>query len=595
MSRGLAFALALTLVSLAFANGGGVIMTPPADFTLVAPGSVTVELPDVHVKHAVAEGGDVWVATLDRGLAHRKAGAKEFAWLDAKSGAVPADALTRVARFRGDTWVGLASGGVAKLGAKPTFVVPGEEVVDLLPHGDRLYALTSAGLFVLEGSKFVPAPSLGDAPRGVVTAVSSGFDGKLYVGTDQTDVGVWDGAAWKRYSFANRVVGRVIRCVAVGVGHIWFGTFGSLNDYTPETGRLDDETVEKAVLFPSRIMVALAGNADLMLTATSGGGLYRFDRPASWRLYSDTNGLPSISIESVTLAGTVAWVATAGGLVRIDLARPLPGLPPSAPPSTAPAPVAPKPSGAIPPARTPLGATGRMLLEVPSLLARGLTCLTCHKDGWSNPAFTSPTGGPGTVDLTSAWANAQQEDSESNPRKIPHLYGLRWRGPYPSDGGTASLRDYLRAHIVRDLAGPEPSPTTLDALEVYLREVDAPQPPALRADGVLRPHATTAARRGESLFRRAFDTLGGRSCATCHDPQTHYTDNRLHLRREGRHVRTPTLLGLARNAPYLSDGSRRTVPDVVTYYNDTYHLQLKRGDVEDLAAYLATVGEVGAP
>src|SRR5690606_27516201 len=137
--------------------------------------------------------------------------------------------------------------------------------------------------------------------RGLVTAVSAGFDGKLYVGTDQTDVGVWDGVAWKRYGFANRVVGRVIRRVAVGVGHIWFGTFGSLNDYTPETGRLDDETVEKAVLFPSRIMVALAGNAGLMLTATSGGGLYRFDQPASWRLYSDANGLPSISIESVSL------------------------------------------------------------------------------------------------------------------------------------------------------------------------------------------------------------------------------------------------------------------------------------------------------
>src|SRR5690606_9097485 len=110
--RALAVALALTLVAQVLANGGGVILPPPADFTLVAPGSVTRLLEGVHVKHAVSAGGALWVATLDRGVAHRAAGAAGFTWLDRKSGALPADATARVARFRGDTWVGFAAGGV---------------------------------------------------------------------------------------------------------------------------------------------------------------------------------------------------------------------------------------------------------------------------------------------------------------------------------------------------------------------------------------------------------------------------------------------------------------------------------------------------
>ena len=600
--------LALALVTIAWANGGGIILTPPADFALVAAGSVETLLAGVHVRHAVEQDGALWVAT-DRGVAYRAAGAREFSWLDAASRRLPSDATARVARFHGDTWVGLAAGdpqrqvSVVRLSAAGYQAfgaaegLPGDEVVDLVAQVERLWALTSAGLFVLEGSRFVPAPAGAQAPRGQVTAIAAGFDGKLYAGTDQTDVGVWDGAAWTRHAFANRVVGRVIRCVSVGVGHIWFGTFGSLNDYTPQTQRLDDETVEKAVLFPSRIMVALAGNAELMLTATSGGGLYRFDRPASWRLYSDTNGLPSISIESVTLAWPHALVATAAGLARIDLSKPLPVLAkPSPRPSAAPAAIVASQTtsaGALPAALSPLASTGRALLEVPALLgARGFTCVTCHKGLWGNPAFTSPTGGPGTVDLTSAFTAPSAEDRTSNPRKIPHLFGLRYRAPFPSGGAAASLREYLRAHIVRDFEGPEPSAAALDALEVYLLDLEVPPAPGLREDGALLVHVGGAARRGEAVFRRPFETLGQRACATCHVPAEHFTDNRLHLRPDGRHVRTPTLLGLARAAPYLSDGSRRTLPDVVAYYNDAYHLQLKRGDVEDLVAYLATVGEV---
>lgn len=607
--------LALVLASAARANGGGVILTPPADFTRIAPGSVETLLAGVHVKHAVEAEGAIWAATLDRGVAHRARGARELTWLDRKSGRLPADAVTRVARFQDQTWVGLARGGVVRLqergfdefGAKEG--LPGDEVVEMVVQGGRLWVVTSAGLHVLAGRRFVPAPPAGQPPRGLVTALVAGFDGKLYAGTDRTDVGVFDGTVWTRHAFADRIVGRVIRCVAPGAGHIWFGTFGSLNDYTPETGRLDDETAEKAILFPSRIMVALAGNAELMLTATSGGGLYRFDLPASWHLYSDANGLPSTAVESVTLAYPYALVATAAGLARIDLSIPLPfGLKssPAAPPSPsafASAPVSPfvPPAGlgdtsALPAPTSSLGATGRTLMEIPSLLGpRGLTCLSCHHLLHGNPAFTSPTGPAGTVDLTSAFTAPASEDGVKNARKIPGLFGLRYRGPYPSSGTHASLREYLRAHIVRDMEAPEPSAAALDALEVYLLSLEPPAPPGVREDGQLRIHVGGAARRGQALFRREFQTLGNRSCASCHAPTQHFTDNRLHLRDPGRWVRTPTLLGLARTAPYLSDGSRRTLPEVAAYYNDVYHLLLKRGDVEDLVAYLATVGEVSGP
>jgi ligand-binding sensor domain-containing protein len=322
--------LVLALAGRCHANGGGHILTPPADFIAIAPGSVEVVLPEVHVKHAIEEDGALWAATLDRGLGHRpKGGAWSFR--TAEGDRVPENALTRVARLDGRTWVGTTSKGLARLTESGFEAfgreqgLAGSEVLELVVHAGRLWVLTDAALAIFDGKAFGPAPAGEGAPQGNPTTIASAPDGRLWVGTDRTEVCGWDGKAWVRHDFTERIVGKTIKAVSTGVGHIWFGTYGSLNTFTPETGRLDDETAEKAVLFPTRLITGILSGRDRMLISTGGGGVYRYDADGTmWHLYSDANGLPSTSVNAISLSGESLLVATWSGLARVDLSKKLP-------------------------------------------------------------------------------------------------------------------------------------------------------------------------------------------------------------------------------------------------------------------------------
>jgi ligand-binding sensor domain-containing protein len=330
-ARALALVALLALVGEVSANGGGHVLTPPPDFTEIAPGSVEVVLPEVNVAHAVEDGGTLWAAT-DKGLGTRAPGGA-WTWLDSKSGHLPADAPVRVARFQGRTWVGLATQGVARVAAQgkgferfgASEGLPSGEIVDMVVHKDQLWVLTAAGLARFDGARFAPAPNDG-APKGVATTLCSGLDGALWIGTDQAQIAAFNGTSWTVHGFDGLIVGRTIRAVAAFQGQLWFGTYGSLNAFKPDTGRLDDETAEKAVLFPTRLIKAIAASPERLLVATGGGGLYRFDLAShQWHLYTDTNGLPSLTINAISLHGAHLLVSSIAGLARIDLAKPLPG------------------------------------------------------------------------------------------------------------------------------------------------------------------------------------------------------------------------------------------------------------------------------
>jgi hypothetical protein len=51
----------------------------------------------------------------------------------------------------------------------------------------------------------------------------------------------------------------------------------------------------------------------------------------------------------------------------------------------------------------------------------------------------------------------------------------------------ASLRDFVRNVIVNEFAGPEPSPTVLDAIVVYLRHRFSAEPGLLRRPADTKP------------------------------------------------------------------------------------------------------------
>ncbi len=234
--------------------------------------------------------------------------------------------------------------------------------------------------------------------------------------------------------------------------------------------------------------------------------------------------------------------------------------------------------------------------------ALGLTCNTCHNKGVTNPGFFIPglSARPGTMDVSNAFFAPHANNGLFDPLDIPDLRGIRFTAPYGRNGRFDSLREFVRNVIVNEFNGPEPDPLILDAMVAYMLEFDFLPNPGLAPDGRLAPGATETARRGEELFQRPFDGLGGRSCASCHVPSDHFLDRRRHdigsvpgaaPGSRDRALDTPTLLGSRFTAPYFHDGSLPTLESVVEWFDERFALGLAEGEVADLVAYLETVGD----
>jgi cytochrome c peroxidase len=236
----------------------------------------------------------------------------------------------------------------------------------------------------------------------------------------------------------------------------------------------------------------------------------------------------------------------------------------------------------------------------------GIACSTCHNRSDINQRFfiggISPH--PGAVDVDGSFFNARFNDHRSDALDIPSLRGLRFTGPYGRDGRFASLRDFTRNVIVNEFAGEEPSPLVLDALVAYMLEFDFLPAPNLERNGRLKATASDEAKRGETLFETSFPSMNGQSCASCHIPGSHFTDNEVHdIGSAGDGAAsgfsgafdTPTLLGIRYTAPYLHDGRLDTLADVVAWKSETFELGLDEAARADLTAYLEAVGEGTEP
>jgi hypothetical protein len=132
----------------------------------------------------------------------------------------------------------------------------------------------------------------------------------------------------------------------------------------------------------------------------------------------------------------------------------------------------------------------------------GISCSTCHVNGASNPKFYIPglSTRPGNFITANALFNAAANNRLLDPVTIPSLCGARYLAPYGHDGRIASLRDFIHNVIVNEFAGPEPSPAILDAMVIYIQDIDFLANPLLAPGGRLRAQASDAARRGEVLL-----------------------------------------------------------------------------------------------
>ena len=232
----------------------------------------------------------------------------------------------------------------------------------------------------------------------------------------------------------------------------------------------------------------------------------------------------------------------------------------------------------------------------------GISCNTCHNKGITNPNFIIPglSARPGTLDTSNSFFAPHANNGHFDPLDIPDLRGIRFTAPYGRNGRFASLREFVRNVIVNEFNGEEPDATLMDGIIAYMNEFEFLPNPALNNDGTLKAKASQGARRGEKIFNRSFKQMGGKSCATCHIPSSHFVDHRRHdigtVRGHeqdslDRSLDTPTLLSAKYTPPYFHDGSQPTLRAVNEWFNNTYKLRLTNKELDDLTAYVETVGD----
>jgi hypothetical protein len=226
-----------------------------------------------------------------------------------------------------------------------------------------------------------------------------------------------------------------------------------------------------------------------------------------------------------------------------------------------------------------------------------VSCGTCHVNGVSNAKLVIPglSTRPGNFDTTNALFNPKTDNGVLDPLTIPSLRGARFLAPYGHDGRSASLHDFVRNVIVNEFAGPAPSAQILDAIVVYIEDIDFLPNPSLDKDGRLTPGADPAQRRGEALFAKPFAHDPALSCAACHAPSAAFVDHRQHNVGSGGIYKTPTLLNADSNAPYFHDGRFDNYGQVIDHFNGVFNLGLTARDRDDLVAYLTAIGDGTRP
>jgi cytochrome c peroxidase len=223
----------------------------------------------------------------------------------------------------------------------------------------------------------------------------------------------------------------------------------------------------------------------------------------------------------------------------------------------------------------------------------GMSCSTCHVNGAGNAKLYIPgmSNHPGNFDTTGPLFNPKANNGVRDPVRIPSLRGARYLAPYGHDGRQASLRDFVRNVIVDEFAGPEPQPAILDALVVYIQDIDFLPNPSLGPGGRLTAKSSAAERRGEALFAKPFPNNAQLSCAACHIPSGAFLDHKQHDVGSGGLFKTPTLLNADFNAPYFHDGRYDSFDQVVAHFDRVFELGLSQQDQSDLVAYLKGVGD----
>ena len=204
----------------------------------------------------------------------------------------------------------------------------------------------------------------------------------------------------------------------------------------------------------------------------------------------------------------------------------------------------------------------------------GASCASCHLDGRDDGHVWGFPDGP------------RQTPSLAG-RKVTQTGPFHWSGEFPT------LRDFLDTTVRSRMGGLALDGVMVSQLSAFIDVIPAPDNP------YRREALTDAQARGALVFKKA-------ACDGCHAGET-LTNNKqadvgtfivtgpiqddANVRKMG--LNTPSLLGLARTAPYLHDGSAPTLKERLVQgrqsnrHGSTSHLS--DADIDDLVAYLQTL------
>lgn len=198
---------------------------------------------------------------------------------------------------------------------------------------------------------------------------------------------------------------------------------------------------------------------------------------------------------------------------------------------------------------------------------RNVSCATCHPDGRADGRTWQFTFGP---------------------RNTPQLGGgILDTAPFHWPGDVVDVPDLNRLTVLPFMGGTGLDQASFTKVAAFIDTIPAAPSKAAKAG------LSDAARRGRALFE---DPAVG--CTECHSGAD-FTDNRNHdvlTKADFRDIstfQTPVLHGLNRSAPYLHDGSQRTLRDLVQNVVATDRMgkgsHLTQDQLDDLTEYLASL------
>lgn len=185
----------------------------------------------------------------------------------------------------------------------------------------------------------------------------------------------------------------------------------------------------------------------------------------------------------------------------------------------------------------------------------GLTCASCHPEGHEDGHVWTFFG--------------------KNRRTQPLSGGLSETAPFHWRGNLSTMSSLLGDTYVARMGGAMPTPIEVSQITSFLDAIAAPKPPTRESFVDMT--------KGRAAFEKA-------GCDTCHSGAK-LTNRATMDVGTGEAFQVPSLLGLARRAPFMHDGCAKTLADRFdpacggSTHGDVFS-RLSKAEVDELIAYL---------